>query len=657
MVRRWTSFWLHNSTENTLSNIFENQSRCGIINKIVKSARSRIAILADKIICNHHLHNNAKGLHRSGDFSERRSSTFRTTRNTKATTHVMLKTYLQIQQQQQQQQPQQPKLEDDTQRVWYLRKPSSSARRYEARHGRESNEATGATHFWSERWYSSHWKKNSLIRMQKTLKESKLVRTRFVFEKTLRKRRWCSAKNPAKPFSKWAMWSSWNWRNIDSMTILSSLRNWRNLSLPCGKLLKLDLDAINRFKEAPFRASPNLYKKCQMWTKSMAIPSPQSSWRISKRYKSRAKIYVNLMRLTKNLCLSIIGRMLGFDNSVSSTMRRNSNENEICIHFTYAVLTTTNKHCLCHSDQILVSKRAIKKVAPFIPVSEKKRLHNKIDPSLQEYFEWLSRNKEDYFAEEHHQPSSSSSWSPTSCGALLHGLRTGKDGINTVGKTTDGQSNGEWNNLEFAFLRSRKRNQTTTSRKLSTTTKSLVSTIFSTELLNLSFALSQKATDVSATGCADTIPTQTYANTHFFLVHAPQRMIRTFPVWEHRVGWKWKRVCVTCSSALFSLSLDMSLLNVPTSRFPRALSSPTCLTSQTSATSTSFSGRRNNPCASARLSGMSGRMAREHPAAASKPQLAEFPPFFWIFRCESLEIADWVGWQSCEHTSNWCLWG
>ena len=125
---------------------------------------------------------------------------------------VMLKTYLQIQQQQQQQQPQQPKLEDDTQRVWYLRKPSSSARRYEARHGRESNQATGATHFWSERWYSSHWKKNSLIRMQKTLKESKLVRTRFVFEKTLRKRRWCSAKNPAKPFSKWAMWSSWNWR-------------------------------------------------------------------------------------------------------------------------------------------------------------------------------------------------------------------------------------------------------------------------------------------------------------------------------------------------------------------------------------------------------------------------------------------------------------
>ena len=87
MVRRWTSFWLHCSSERKLSNIFEKQSRCGIIHKIVKSARSRIAILADQKYCNHHLHNNAKGLRWSSDFSERRSSTFRKTRNTKATTH------------------------------------------------------------------------------------------------------------------------------------------------------------------------------------------------------------------------------------------------------------------------------------------------------------------------------------------------------------------------------------------------------------------------------------------------------------------------------------------------------------------------------------------------------------------------------------------
>ena len=50
--------------------------------KIVKSAGSRIAILADKIICNHHLHKSARRLHWPCDCPERRSSTFRTTRNT-----------------------------------------------------------------------------------------------------------------------------------------------------------------------------------------------------------------------------------------------------------------------------------------------------------------------------------------------------------------------------------------------------------------------------------------------------------------------------------------------------------------------------------------------------------------------------------------------
>ena len=66
------------------------------------------------------------------------------------------------------------------------------------------------------------------------------------------------------------------------------------------------------------------------------------------------------------------------------------------------------------ATKVLGSKRAIKKFVPFIPVSEKKRLHNKIDPSLQEYLEWLNTNWEEYSAEEHHQPSSSSSWSQTS---------------------------------------------------------------------------------------------------------------------------------------------------------------------------------------------------------------------------------------------------
>ena len=64
-----------------------------------------------------------------------------------------------------------------------------------------------------------------------------------------------------------------------------------------------------------------------------------------------------------------------------------------------------------------------------------------------------------------------------------------------------------------------------------------------------------------------------------FLVHVPQRIICTFPMLAHRTGSRWKGVCVTYSSALISISLDMSLLSVPFSRFPQVLSSPTCPTS------------------------------------------------------------------------------
>ena len=53
---------------------------------------------------------------------------------------------------------------------------------------------------------------------------------------------------------------------------------------------------------------------------------------------------------------------------------------------------------------------------PFIPIRDRKRLHNQIDPALQGYLEWLSSNWAEYFAEERETPTSSSSshWSSTS---------------------------------------------------------------------------------------------------------------------------------------------------------------------------------------------------------------------------------------------------
>ena len=84
--RRRSSFWLHCSSKGTLSNILETQSRIGMLDKIVKSAGSRIAILANKITCNKNLRHSSRRLHWSGDFSERRLSNFRKARNTKAST-------------------------------------------------------------------------------------------------------------------------------------------------------------------------------------------------------------------------------------------------------------------------------------------------------------------------------------------------------------------------------------------------------------------------------------------------------------------------------------------------------------------------------------------------------------------------------------------
>ena len=171
-----------------------------------------------------------------------------------------------------------------------------------------------------------------------------------------------------------------------------------------------------------------------MWTKSMATASLQSSWCVSRRYK-KASEYLRqsgtdgkMMRLTGNLSLSTNGLMLGFDtrmtlyNSVSSTLRRNSNEKSMQKRNLRSVDEDKQAPPLSQRPGYRDAKeqlRNLKKekreqVVPFIPVSERKRLHNQIDPSLQEYLEWPSIYWEEYFAEEHHEPSSSSSWSPSS---------------------------------------------------------------------------------------------------------------------------------------------------------------------------------------------------------------------------------------------------
>ena len=126
--------------------------------------------------------------------------------------------------------------------------------------------------------------------------------------------------------------------------------------------------------------------------------------------------------------------------------------------------------------------------------------------------------------------------------------------------------------------------------------------------------------------CSSDLPSHTWLCRHYthpdackltlFLVHAPQRIMC-----GNTTLTQGERECVPHSSALISISLDMSLLNVPFSRFPHVLSSPSCPASQTSAISTSFCGSGNDPCASARWSGMSGRMANPTQNTGSREEL------------------------------------
>ena len=90
---RWreTSRRLHCSSESTWPNFLETQSRCSFLDKINQIEESRIAILANQIICNHLPLYCARRLHLSSVFLKRRSSIIREVRNTKASTQVCVK--------------------------------------------------------------------------------------------------------------------------------------------------------------------------------------------------------------------------------------------------------------------------------------------------------------------------------------------------------------------------------------------------------------------------------------------------------------------------------------------------------------------------------------------------------------------------------------
>ena len=179
-----------------------NEIKMRYIGKNVKSAGWRIAILADKIICNHHRCPSARRLHWSSDFSERGSSNIRKARNTKANRLRVIgehsgsnnsgRSSLFS------------KMTKHLETACYMGKPTRSVTRYETRHGSGPTiQEIAASRFRSGRWYSSRWTGSYDRCVLKQRSEYSRNRTsKNWFEKTWRRRRWCAAKNPSVPHSK-----------------------------------------------------------------------------------------------------------------------------------------------------------------------------------------------------------------------------------------------------------------------------------------------------------------------------------------------------------------------------------------------------------------------------------------------------------------------
>ena len=128
-------------------------------------------------------------------------------------------------QQQQQLQPQQPILDKGFTCIWKQRanRESRAGVRDDTKHATEEEQAARklvratsevdvGTHL-SETEAITDTFSNKKTNIQDIERVKNCFEQNFLFEKTYRRRRWCSAKNPAKPFSTWVTSNSSNWRS------------------------------------------------------------------------------------------------------------------------------------------------------------------------------------------------------------------------------------------------------------------------------------------------------------------------------------------------------------------------------------------------------------------------------------------------------------
>ena len=277
--------------------------------------------------------------------------------------------------------------------------------------------------------------------------------------------------------------------------------------------------------------------------------------------------------------------------------------------------------------QIYTSQKDKNKFLFMFQQVTRKRQQNRLDLSLQEYLELLSINWAEQFAEPQNSRTPSNhhhlqaGHQAQHGGVRLYGLKFGRNGTRTGGRTTNGQNNGEVRQHRTRALVAaghtmrRQEGQRCRNQHVNSDRMSCLVPIFPTEVVeSCSFALSLSTTE----RCRHTY---LYARRHTFFScthHSAQFTHRSalFQGCHIGIGSRYKGSVSRISQKHCHLFV-MSLLGVPSVRFPLFASSPTCSLSRPSASSTSLERTTLNPCPSAHWSGMSGCLVNPTPNTGS----------------------------------------
>ena len=263
---RRTSWWSHSSSKSALSQSLETQSRCRLVEKIIPSTRSRFAILANAVTCNHRTQSCASRLHPQSNLSKRRSNAVGETLNptTRAESHIEKQCAFAAA----------PAAACLWWCDWYKEtcagEPIWDKRRERLHNGwstwHKENCAGSWASFWENatirNWSSSRrsfsrcylttwwevernqWKVGKVVKMDQALNPFVTIWRKRVI--------WSSVKNQVAPSKRWATWSWSNWDKVRRLfSVFLAWQEPEGLNMcECGVWLRPNQSTMDRIRTA-----------------------------------------------------------------------------------------------------------------------------------------------------------------------------------------------------------------------------------------------------------------------------------------------------------------------------------------------------------------------------------------------------------------------